>query len=203
MLRAGKRLPHLRSLNIACAAEPASLAAATALAQLDNLPWCLDTKDVTSIVDSCPALQELQLWNVVRPSADVKILARLQSSLERLWVAGPAFKLAAARAVGQLTRLEELTWADSSFTESAIRAFTSLTALKQLEMFRCSLPESVTSTRPPSRAYTSFAPELLRSEFKLHALVSCGTVVGKVFVLRAWGASMLFDHDRHEASRIS
>jgi hypothetical protein len=131
VLAAGKQLLHLRLL---------SLASCRRHGVQDH---CLDSKDINSIVDSCPVLQSLRLSHVVCPSADVHSLSQLGATLDTLNVAGAAFKGSAARAVAQLTNLQTLEWRNGPLGDAGLRQFTALTALTKLQLSNCKLSQEL------------------------------------------------------------
>ena len=127
MLPPGKQLPHLRVLQLAAGAA-------------DEAWECtVDAAVISSIVASCPGLQQLELINVVSPPSAVSSLTQLQLQLTSLSVAGNAFADAAVGLVAQMTGLKSLTWGPRtshypSVSRTGLQGLTALRGLTRLEL---------------------------------------------------------------------
>lgn len=168
VLAAGKQMQHLRLLSLSSGRAHGGSPSGEAAALLDSQHWCLDSKDINSITNSCPALQSLCLCHVVRPTADLRSLSWLGTTLETLAVAGAAFKLGAARAVAQVTNLQTLTWCDSPLADAGLRQFTALTALTKLELHNCKLSQKLVNVPSGFGRVRSMAGIGKTTEFMLH-----------------------------------
>lgn len=87
--------------------------------------WCVDSKDIASIISCCPGLQSLELRDTVKPG-DLSVLQQLPLSCTKLQLSGAAFTDKAAAAVGQLQQLEYLYWGDADLTDAGLKQLAGL-----------------------------------------------------------------------------
>lgn len=138
MFPAGKQLPQLQVLHIFSLQNFYSEEQLQKTFTGASPPWCVDSKDITRMAETCPGLQELELRHVVKRSMAVGCLADLRlCSLRTLRLAGAAFKAAAVKPILQLTGLQQLEWTDSPLTDAGLKQLTELTGLTRLRVERC------------------------------------------------------------------
>jgi hypothetical protein len=111
--------------------------------QLEADEWCMDSADITRVIQACPQLQLLDIRNSVRQGADLSGLLQLPESCKTLIVAGAAFADAAVPLVVQLTQLKLLSWSWSrGFTDAGLEQLTALD-LTHLDVHICGLSEEL------------------------------------------------------------
>lgn len=132
MLPAGKLLPYLQELSLQSVSE----AFPEDLEDFFQFTPIASTADVSSIARCCPGLVKLSLCRIIWHEREAFAgLTALQPSLHVLHIDGAALDIGAARAIAQLTGLQELCWGSTSTVGSAdLRPLTALRGLTHLEV---------------------------------------------------------------------
>lgn len=100
---------------------------------LQHIDWCVDSKDLASILSCCRGLKVLDLHSVLKPDADLSPLLQLPVSCTDLRISGHAFGDAAAPIIVQLQHLRRLSWTDGIWlTDAGLEQLTALQGLQHL-----------------------------------------------------------------------